>query len=115
MTLTVGNQQMLALVHANEVRSGVALERRQLAEQSYVDGCRLLADLLCDPSEVLLSARIGWLLLSVRGIGRAKVPKLLGRAGVRSWDRHVRDLSDRQVGLLVEVLRESAETRERHS
>ena len=115
MSLTVGNQKILALARANEVRVGVAGERRRIAYLSYVDGCRLLAEMLADPSEMLLSARIGWLLLSVRGVGRVKVSPLLNRAGVRSWDRHVRDLSDRQRRLLVEILRESADVRESHS
>lgn len=105
------SQRDQALVRANEVRSGVARLRREIAELSYIDGCLRVVDLLEHPVKFSDSARIGWLLRSVRSAGPAKVAAWLRYASVRSWERPIRDLSPRQCEVLAEVLRRAAAQR----
>ena len=102
-------QRFRALAKANEMRLEAAFIRRDLQAMSQAEGCRLVASLLVDAPDVVLSMRIGHLLRAIRRFGDAKVGSFLHVADVRSCDRRVRDLTVRQRRVLAGALRLRAE------
>ncbi len=66
-----------ALEEANRVRFARAATKRGLK-----NGELSIYDLLMDPSEELKGAKVEEMLLSVRGVGRIKVTRILREAGV---------------------------------
>lgn len=86
-------QQLAALRVANQRRYAVAQAKRDLR-----DGKRSLADVLGDP--VCSSARVEELLRAQHYWGRRRSADLLAELGI-GYTRRVRDLTDRQVGLVT--------------
>jgi hypothetical protein len=109
MTAIQSQQQTQALVWANEVRVAVAQLRHEISDLPQLEAKALVAGLLedFDSDEVAEKMRIGAMLISIHGIGVGTVGTWLASAGVRSVDRRVRDLSERQRSVLARLLRQS--------
>lgn len=101
-------QRMSALDHANEIRIGNAQLRREIRALSKPDAYRRVADLLECPEGYVESMPIGRLLNSIERVGARKVDRILMVACVRSSDRRVGALTDRQRSILAVVLRDAA-------
>lgn len=95
------DQRMAALQRANEVRTRKAVLKRDIKA-----GHRDLAQVLIDPPDYLLSAKIWELLLCVPKWGRVKVNHLL-RCEAISWSKTVGGLSPRQRDAIVRRLERS--------
>lgn len=102
-------QALEALAQANEVRLAAAALRRSIGELPFEDGTRLVALLLEDHDPVAGAVPVSRLISSPQRIGARRVDRLLRYAGIMSGDRRVRDLSVRQVALLVALLRSVAD------
>src|SRR6185437_7580104 len=89
-------QRKDALRKANAIRVGNAQLRKDLRALPKPDALRRVADLLEHPEGYVESMPIGRLLLAVERIGVAKVGKLLTLAGIRSADKRVGGLTQRQ-------------------
>lgn len=104
---------MNALVKANRVRDARADLCRDVRGRSYQDGARRVADLLVSYDDIDEFDGIGGLtvrrlLLAVRSFGEAKVMRIVVTVGIRSSDRRVRELTDRQRGEIALLLRGTA-------
>lgn len=108
VAVSVREQRMDALAAANEIRLGIARVRAEVFALEQPAGCEEVAGLLENPDETVSAMKIGTLLLSVRKFGRQRVGRLLSMAEVRSMDRRVRDLSERQRRVLAGLLRDRA-------
>lgn len=106
-------QRMGALEVANLVRISMCERKREIHGVSTVEGLRWIASMLEDGDPVVGPMPVGKLLFAVRHVGRERVRKWLTAAGVRSEDRKVRELSERQRVVLAGVLRERARVLER--
>lgn len=91
-------QRMEALRKANEIRS-----RRALLKKELKSGDRDIIDVLNDPPEYLVTAKVIDLLLVVPKFGRVKATRVLTRCRI-SQAKTVGGLSDRQRIELVETL-----------
>ena len=101
-------QQLSALERANHVRL-LQIELKRQVRQAGVSGGRLLlATVLEDGPDARpeLAMPVRRLLLLIPRMGEARVHRYLGKVGVYSGDRRVRDLSDRQRLLIAGLLRE---------
>lgn len=101
-------QRMEALRVANAVRFGMRDVKRRVGRMATDDGLREIADRLEHADAMVMPMAIGDLLGAPRRVGRVSVHGWLNVAGVRSADRRVRDLSERQRLLLARLLRERA-------
>lgn len=101
-------QRMEALRVANAVRFGMRDVKRTVGAMATDDGLREIADRLERADAAVMPMPIGDLLGAPRRVGRVRVCRWLDVAGVRSADRRVRDLSERQRLLLARMLREPA-------
>ena len=101
------DQRMRALALANETRSARARLKRELRA-----GRVRFADLLVDPPECLVSAKVFAVLLSVPHVGRVKANRVFVRAGM-SPSKTFGGLTVRQRDELLRLLgsRVSEETR----
>jgi hypothetical protein len=101
-TLTAPNrsteQRMEALRNANRVRTSRSHLKRDLKA-----GRVQVAQLILDPPEYLLTAKVFDLLLAVPKYGRVRVNKLLVSRAI-SHSKTVGGLSERQRGVLVAAL-----------
>ena len=104
-TMSVHRQRMSALQQAQKMRLAATEIKRGIFALPYDEGCELVSDLLQHPSQAVLSVRVGHLLTSIRGVGPRSAQTWLTRADVRSQDRQVRQLSDRQRLELANVVR----------
>jgi hypothetical protein len=104
MTATL-ESRMANLEHANETRRAIAKIKANIAVLSPAVGRRTVAGLLREPSVWVALMRVEVLLGSVRRLGPVAVADLLRfPVGVRSHDRRVQDLSERQRLMLAERL-----------
>jgi hypothetical protein len=96
-------QCMDALASANAKRVGIAQFRRDVRTAGPAAGAAMVARAIDEEYDafVLGSARIGHLLRAVPRLGEHKVTRCLLAAGVRTFDRKLRDLTARQRGALV--------------
>ena len=93
------DQRMEALNRAN----GVRIKRAQLKRDLKI-GSVDIGEVLLDPPEHLLTAKVSDILLAVPKCGRVKVGRLLTIARI-SPSKTVGGLSERQRSELVELLR----------
>ncbi|MHB1570136.1 MAG: integration host factor, actinobacterial type [Solirubrobacteraceae bacterium] len=91
-------QRMEALQRANDIRS-----RRAQLKRDLKAGRTSIADLLLDPPDYLLTAKVFDLLLAVPKYGRVKVSKILSLCRI-SPSKTLGGLSERQRGELVALL-----------
>ena len=87
-----------ALEEANRVRFARADAKRDLKS-----GALHIYDLLMDPSEELKGAKVEEMLLSMRGMGRVKVTRIMREAGV-SRSKTLVGLTHGQRDRLIKVL-----------
>jgi hypothetical protein len=87
-----------ALEEANRVRFARAATKRDLKS-----GRLGIYDLLMDPSEELRGAKVEEMLLSVRGMGRIKVNRVMREAGI-SRSKTLVGLTHGQRDRLIKVL-----------
>ncbi|CAN5657897.1 hypothetical protein BH24ACT21_BH24ACT21_03380 [soil metagenome] len=87
-----------ALEEANRVRFARARTKRELKS-----GESDIYDLLMDPSEELKGAKVEEMLLSMRGMGRIKVMRILREAGI-STSKTLVGLTHGQRDRLIQVL-----------
>lgn len=92
-------QRRAALRLANETRS-----RRAQLKRDLKAGRARLVDLLADPPEYLLNAKVFDLLLAVPKLGRVKVNKILSVCRI-SPSKTIGGLSERQLGELARLVR----------
>jgi len=92
-------QRLAALRRANEVRVGRAQLKKELAA-----GGRRIDDLLAEPPELALGAKVYDLLLDVPTLGRARVSRLLRHCRVGEANT-LGGLSERQRAELIAYLR----------
>ena len=93
------SQRQTALVRANAIR----VKRAGLKRDLKAGDC-LVADVLQQPAEWVVTAKVFDLLVCVPGIGVVKAAKVLQQCRV-SASKSVGGLSDRQRGELVALLR----------
>ncbi len=91
-------ERWTALQEANRVRFA-----RAAAKRSLKSGELDIYDLLMDPSEELKGAKVEEMLLSVRGMGRIKVGRVLRESGV-SRSKTLVGLTHGQRDRLLEAL-----------
>lgn len=101
------SQHMDALAKGNALR----LRRAELRGEVRKDW-RVARDALLDPQDWIMGMRLHLLLGSVERIGHAKLSKMCRDAGVTSIDRHIGDLTDRQLEALAEGLSRTMAARE---
>lgn len=92
-------QRMEALQRANDIRS-----RRAQLKRDLKAGRTSIADLLLDPPEYVMTAKVFDLLLAVPKYGRVKVTKILSLCRI-SPSKTLGGLSERQRGELVALLK----------
>lgn len=102
-------QRRNALERANETRLAQARIKLNIMSMSRLEGCRLVAAMLDDPTGFVPSMRVGHLLHAPSRVGGKSVRKWLGKAQVGSADRRVSELSARQRVVLAGLLREFAD------
>ena len=93
------NQRMDALARANQIR----IKRAQL-KRDLKAGRQPIHELLLEPPEYLLTAKVFDLLLAVPKYGRVKVNKILSQCRI-SPSKTLGGLSERQRGELVAFMR----------
>lgn len=98
-------QRNEAMKLANEMRLRIAAQRRHIASLPRAQGRLALAGLIEDGS--VDAWPIGRALCAIHTIGRGTVGPILNMARIRSADRRLRDLSDRQRALIVTWLRDN--------
>ena len=91
-------QRMEALQRANDIRS-----RRAQLKRDLKAGRTSIANLLLDPPEYVMTAKVFDLLLAVPKYGRVKVSKILSLCRI-SPSKTLGGLSERQRGELVALL-----------
>ena len=92
-------QRMEALQRANDIRS-----RRAQLKRDLKAGRTPIHELLLEPPDYLLTAKVFDLLLAVPKYGRVKVNKILSQCRI-SPSKTLGGLSERQRGELVALLR----------
>ena len=92
-------QRMEALQRANDIRS-----RRAALKRDLKAGRQPIHELLLDPPDYLMTAKVFDLLLAVPKYGRVKVNKVLSQCRI-SPSKTLGGLSERQRGELVGLLR----------
>jgi hypothetical protein len=92
-------QRMEALQRANDIRS-----RRAQLKRDLKAGRQPIHELLLNPPDYLLTAKVFDLLLAVPKYGRVKVNKVLSQCRI-SPSKTLGGLSERQRGELVALLR----------
>jgi hypothetical protein len=92
-------QRMEALQRANDIRS-----RRAQLKRDLKAGRTPIHELLLEPPDYLMTAKVFDLLLAVPKYGRVKVNKILGQCRI-SPSKTLGGLSERQRGELVALLR----------
>jgi hypothetical protein len=98
-------QRHMALMVANERRTAIADQRRLIASLPQQDGLELVSDLLAYPTAAVAAMPVGRLLLAVRKVGVSTVGTWLSIASVRSADRRVDQLTERQRMALSSAVR----------
>lgn len=93
-------QRDAALRLANARRFHWFQQRRRIEELSTEEGCRQVAEIIDMPNDLMATIRVGKLLRFPRGIGTARVTRLLNRSGINP-DKRLRELTYRQRGLLM--------------
>lgn len=101
-------QPLSALMEANRIRLGRAILLRRLVDLPPRDGCRMAADIVEDPPEVLGSLAVLPLLIRVRSISAGSAGRILEACEVPELTR-LRDLTPRWRAGLVSALRIRAE------
>ena len=99
-------QAMNALAKGNEIRVGMADIRKGIRTLSTSAGCEYVAGLLSEPEpgSVAGAFPIGRLLGTIRRVGSTKAQMWCAGADIRSLDRRVDALTDRQKTLLARML-----------
>jgi hypothetical protein len=92
-------QRMEALQRANDIRS-----RRAQLKRDLKSGRQPIHELLLEPPDYVLTAKVFDLLLAVPKYGRVKVNKVLSQCRI-SPSKTLGGLSERQRGELVALLR----------
>ena len=100
-----GAQRMSALRVANARRTGMAKQRQRIMCLPHLEGCELVSDLLQFPTEDAAALSVERLLTAIHGVGRLRLGRWLARADIRTPDRRVRELTDRQRTALASVVR----------
>lgn len=108
-------QRFEALERANEVRFGIAALRREISQLDLAAGCDRVADLIEQRDVMTGAARVGWIVRAIPRVGAQKSSGILNRADIRSYDVHIRDLTERRRLLLIEQLRRDARSARRAS
>lgn len=116
MSMAPDVQRMEALATANARRIGVAEFKRDTRRLGTRGAALHIADIMDseDPGEMLGSPRVRHLLLCIPRLGQHKIGKVLDAAGVRAYDRKVRDLTPRQRSAIAVQLRLWVEEWERN-
>jgi hypothetical protein len=103
--MSVLDQRHQALMVANERRTAIADQRRLIASLPQQDGLELVSDLLAYPTAAVAAMPVGRLLLAIRKVGVSTVGTWLSIASVRSADRRVDQLTERQRMALSSAVR----------
>ena len=93
------DQRMEALTRANHIRV-----RRAQLKRDLKAGRAHIADLLSEPPDEVLTAKVYDMLMAVPRLGRVKATRLLTQCRI-SQSKTVGGLSDRQRGELLELFR----------
>src|SRR6476659_1822340 len=93
------DQRMEALNRANEIRV-----RRAQLKRDLKAGQRRIEDVIGDPPEYVLTAKVYDMLVAVPRLGRVKVGRLLTQCRI-SQSKTVGGLSERQRSELLELFR----------
>jgi hypothetical protein len=93
------DQRMEALTRANHIRV-----RRAQLKRDLKAGRTHIADLLSEPPDEVLTAKVYDMLMAVPRLGRVKATRLLTQCRI-SQSKTVGGLSDRQRGELLELFR----------
>jgi len=93
------NQRMDALARANEIR----IKRAQLKRDLKAGRLRI-HDVIAEPPEEVLTAKVYDVLMAVPRLGRVKSTRLLTQCRI-SQSKTVGGLSDRQRGELLDLFR----------
>lgn len=101
------DQAQRALREANRIRYARAALRRETAALPYGQGRALVADVLENPPEFVLTARVFDVLRWPRYLGPGHARSILALAGCSDL-RRVSELTERQRGVLAERLRAGA-------
>jgi hypothetical protein len=104
-------QRREALLKANAIRVGMSVVKRDIGKLSRVDGQVRAAELLENPTPLVMSMQVGHLVASIERVGYTKMLRLVTLVGIRSSDRHVGELSERQRYALAALLRTRAAAR----
>lgn len=105
MSHQVRTQYMDALALANETRIRQAKVRRRLKTLPPDRGIAEVAGLIDQQDVAALGMTVAGVLLACRGVGPVVVRAVCRHAGIVTADRRIRELTDRQRGELVHVLR----------
>lgn len=103
MTNSAADQRMSALQKANQVRTGRAALKIEIASLSPMDGRRRVAEILRDPPPCMETVRVHELLRCCRLIGIGKAYRFLARHRV-SDARRIGTLTQRQVSMIAAEL-----------
>jgi hypothetical protein len=93
------DQRMEALTRANHIRV-----RRAQLKRDLKAGRAHIADVLSEPPDEVLTAKVYDMLMAVPRLGRVKATRLLTQCRI-SQSKTVGGLSDRQRGELLELFR----------
>ncbi len=106
MNTTTTQQRQEALALANVTRCAIAEFRREVRNAGTQRGTELVADVIENnhADRVFGAARVGQLIRAIPSFGDDKVHRTLATAGVRSPDRKLRDLTERQRTAVVDGL-----------
>jgi hypothetical protein len=100
-------QHLAALASANEIRFAISAEKKRIKGMSRRDGFLRAADVIAANAHPVNRIEMFALLLSVRRNSPAIVSEFLASLHIGEL-RRVRDLTDRQRGELVRILRGKA-------
>lgn len=100
-------QKRGALEKANATRIGNARFRDETRLLPAVEAARRIAEVLESPEGCVCAMPMGRLLMSIERVGHQRAQRWLTLAGVRSMDRRVDELTDRQRALIATILRET--------
>lgn len=98
-------QSMQALGIAEERRMAMAMIKKNVAALDYHEGCELVSDLLLYPTGHVPAMRVAHLLGAIRRVGPRGAQGWLSRVDIRSHDRRVSELSERQRLALSSAVR----------
>lgn len=97
-------QRDAARVRANEIRLEAAEAKREIAALDYGEGLDRVAALLLAHDPRLESIKVSLLIRSVKRMGTSRVDAIVSESGLRTGEKRVRALTDRQRVALADAV-----------